>query len=64
MYSRRQLNEVIDGCVKLIDSLETMGLDSELGKARFLLASALKDGADERALDSFEELLVKPEVRS
>ena len=64
MYSRRQINDVIDGCVKLIDSLETMGIDSELGKARFLFASALKDGADERALESFEALLVKPEVRS
>ena len=64
MFSRRQLNEVIDGCVNLIDDLEMMGLDSELGKARFLLASALKDGANERALESFEELLTKPEVCS
>ncbi len=64
MFSRRQLSDVIDGCIKLIDGLESIGLDSELGKARFLLASALKDGAYEGALESFEALLSKAEVRS
>ena len=63
MFSRRQLSEVIDGCTGLIEGLELMGLDPELGKARFLLASALKDAADERALGCFEALLTRPEVR-
>ena len=62
MFVRRQLSAVRDRSAKLIEDLERLGLESELGKAMFLHACALKEEGSATALDVFENLLTKPEV--